>query len=70
MTTLAEIMSSPSALDKAADDFANFYAQQARNNGDMNNGIATDNDFIHMMDTCGNNTSIDYKKFCGIGVND
>ena len=70
MPTLAEIMSSPEALDKAAEEFAALSSSQMKSEDSMNNGIATDAEFIALLEKCGNNPDIDYEKFCKIGVND
>ena len=70
MPTLAEIMASPEALDKAAQDFADFHAAQTKCNEDMNQGISNDAEFIALVNRCGRDKTIDYKKFCEIGRDD
>lgn len=70
MPTLAEIMASPEALERSAEEFVNFHANQTRSQDDMNQGIQTDEEFIKLMNNCGKDDSIDYKKFCEIGKDD
>lgn len=70
MPTLAEITSSPEALERAAEEFVAFHASQTRCADDMNEGIENAKQFIKLMDKCGTDNSIDYKKFCEIGKDD
>lgn len=70
MPTLAEIMSNPEALEKAAEDFAAYHAARAKSDDDMNKGIQTDEEFIAIMNKCGTNPNINYKAFCEIGKDD
>lgn len=78
MPTLAEITANPQALEDAANDFAAFHSSQKRpaedmSGGieeDMNRGIETDEQFIALINKCGANTDLDYKKFCEIGEDD
>lgn len=70
MRTLAEIMETPATLEAAADEFVAFDAARTRSKEDMNKGIETEEEFIAIVKKCGNNGSINYKKFCEIGKND
>lgn len=70
MPTLSEIMASPEALERAAEEFVNFHCSRTKSQDGMNQGIQTDAEFIKLMDNCGKNDAIDYKKFCEIGKDD
>lgn len=70
MPTLAEITSSPEALERAAEDFATFHSAQAKSDEDMNQGIQDNAEFITHLSQCGEGSIADYKKFCEIGRDD
>lgn len=70
MPTLAEITSSPEALQQAAENFTTFHSAHAKSDDDMNQGIQNDAEFIAHLKKCGSDRSIDYKNFCEIGSDD
>lgn len=70
MPTLAEITSSPEALQRAAEEFVAFHASQTKCTEDMNEGVENAEQFIALMDSCGTDDSINYEAFCEIGKDD
>lgn len=72
MPALAEITANPQALEDAANNFAAFRSSQTRSVEDTNKGIEieTDEQFIALVNKCGTNADMDYKKFCEIGEDD
>ena len=70
MPTLAEITSSPEALQRAAEEFVAFHSSQTKSTEDMNKGIENAKQFIELMDSCGTDESINYEEFCEIGKDD
>ena len=78
--TLADIMASPEALERAADEFYECYASyvsQTKNNDDMkdlinddmNHGVETADDFARLLEECGQERDLEYyEKFCKIGA--
>lgn len=69
MVTLAEITVSSEALKKAAKDFVAFhYTIQSKPGEDNtpNHVINTEKEFIELMNKCGTDKTIDYKKLVEI----
>lgn len=70
MPTLAEITASPEALARATEDILAFHEKRMASEECMNEGVQSDEELMEMFNRIGRDDSIDYRKFCEIGLDD
>lgn len=70
MATLEEILSSPGALEQAAEEVATLSAEPVGPESDMNTGIQTAGQLSEILDGIIDSEASDYSAFCKIGRGD